>query len=302
MNLRIPAAALLMATTTVVAGDDVRCRSRVVFPPNQLDVTVPFEKTRNGVFVRARVNGRPEPLSFVIGSGAARTLISDRAAKRILLHGTETAKLRGTGAGVVPVTVAKNVSVAIGDVIIDHVDVHIANLSALTKAWGRPVDGVIGYDLLCRAAVTVDYEKSRMTMTHPAVFKYDGNGETLKLYVQNGWSFVQGTIKVTGRPAVIDTFLLDTGSQDAVNHPIIRDSKGPLRKVITGPGLGIPMAGVLGPNEWFQLGKYTIGSTDSICCGASEDASRQIGAEVLSRFRVMFDYPHHRPILERKGR
>jgi len=148
----------------------------------------------------------------------------------------------------------------------------------------------------------VDYDARTLSVVHPAIFRYDGPGESLPLAIHGGWSFVEGTIKVTGRPAVIDNFLIDSGSQDAVNHPIIRDSKGPLRKVSTGVGLGQSLAGVLGPNEWFRLGRYTIGSTQSACCSASEETSRQIGGEVLSRFRVTFDYPHHRLILERAER
>ena len=270
MSLRIAVAALLMAAT-LSASDDVRCRSHVVFPASQLSVTIPFERTRNGIFVHARLNGRPEPLWFLIDSGAPRTVISPARAG-------------------LP---AKNLVITMGDVNIDHVDLRIADLSAVAKMWGRRVDGVIGYDLLCRAVLTVDYDSSRLTLTHPAVFQYGGNGESLKLNIRHGWSFVEGTIKVTGRPAAIDTFELDSGSPDAVNHPIIRDSKGPLRKIST--------AWVLGPNEWFQLGKYTIGSTQSMCCRPGQN-NRQIGAELLSRFHVTFDYPHHRLILERATR
>lgn len=301
MIARIAAAALFIAVS-LSAGDDVRCRSRVTFPSAQLAVTMPFERTHDGVFVRARVNGRPETLWFVIDSGAARTLISQAAAKRIGLKGTEQSTIRGPGDAVIQVQVAKNASVAVGAVNIERIDLRITNLGALTPVWTRPVDGVLGYDLLCRAAVTVDYDAARLTLTHPAVFRYEGPGESLPLRVRNGWSFVEGTIKVTGRPAVIDNFLIDSGSQDAVNHPIIRDSKGPLRRIATAAGLGHQPAGVLGPNEWFRLGRYTIGSTQSACCSASEMRSRQIGGGVLSRFRVTFDYPHHRLILDRATR
>ena len=187
----------------------------------------------------------------------------------------------------------KNVVITIGDVVIDHIEMRAGDLSTASKMWGHKVDGVIGYDLLCRTAVTIDYDAGRLTLTHPAIFQYAGNGTSLKLNIRHGWSFVEGTIKVAGRPAVIDTFMIDSGSPDAVNHPIIRDSKGPLRKVGT--------ATVLGPNEWFQIGKYTVGSTQSACC-SSIDNNRQIGAEVLSRFHVTFDYPHKRLILERATR
>lgn len=275
--VKTAAAALLLLVATVVRGDEVRCRSRLTFDPAQLNVTVPFERASNGVFVRARVNKNPEPLWFVLDSGSARTLISESAAKRLLLNPTNS----------------KDAFITLGTVKIEGADLRITKLAPLTKAWGRQVDGVLGYDLLCRSVVTIDYDKPQITLTHPAVFHYSGTGERLRLAIRNGWSYVQGTIKVTGFPPIIDTFLIDSGSNDAVNHPIIRDSKGPLQKV---------RAGFLGPNEWFQLGQYTIGSTDSACCGATDEANRQIGGEVLSRFRVTFDYPHRQLILERNSR
>jgi hypothetical protein len=279
MIVRISAMAMVIAAT-LSASDDVRCHSRVVFPQKQLTVTIPFEKTRNGVFVPVHVNSHPEQLWFAIDSGAPRTLINESIAKHLGFADAGPS--------------AKNASsVEIGGVVVDHIELRATNLAPLAKQWGRRVDGVLGYDLLCRATVDVDYEKSQVTLTQPAVFQYGGNGDALKLYIRNGFSFVEGTIKVTGLPAVIDMFQVDSGSQEAVNHPIIRDSKGPLRKISND---------VLGPNEWFQLGKYTIGSTNSISRMASEENSRQIGAEVLSRFHVTLDYPHKRLIVERATR
>ena len=272
MTLRIGLATLLIAAT-LSASDDVRCRSHVVFPATKLSVTVPFQRTRNGIFVQARLNARPDLLWFLVDSGAPHTTISSAAAR----GGTPLA----------------NPIISIGDITIDRIELRVASLSAESKTWGRKIDGVIGYDLLCRTALNVDYETDRLTLTHPAVFQYAGNGASLKLNIRHGWSFVEGTIKVTGLPAVIDTFMLDSGSPDAVNHPIIRDSKGPLRKTSN--------TNVFGPTEWFQIGKYTVGSTQSMCC-SSVDNNRQIGADLLSRFHVTFDYPHKRLILERATR
>ncbi len=279
MTLRIGALALLIAAS-LPASDDVRCRTRVVFPQTQLSVTIPFEKTHNGIFVRGHVNAHPEPLWFVLDSGSPRTLIN-------------APLLRHLGPADAAKSARNDGSLELGGVTIDRIDLRAANLAPLAKEWGHQIDGVIGYDLFCRSTVDVDYEKSALTLTQPAVFQDEGKGDALKLYIRNGLSFVEGVIKVTGLPAVIDVFEVDSGSQDAVNHPIIRDSKAPLRKV---------GGGLLGANEWFQLGKYTIGSTNSLFVAGSEENSRKIGAEVLSRFHVTFDYPHRRLIVERDTR
>jgi hypothetical protein len=284
---------MLLLASALQAGEEVKCRSRVTFDPAKLTVTIPVQRAKSGVFVPVRVNEKSEPLWFVLDSGAAHTLINEPVAKRLLIHPLEKTTIHGSQTGLMTVRDTKGASIALDTINIDQVDLHIANLTDLASAWGRNVDGVLGYDLLCRSVVTVDYDAARMTITQPAVFKYTGLGETLPLAIRNGWAFVRGTIKVTGRPPVIDNFLVDSGSQDAVNHPIIRDSKGVLKPV---------KMGVIGSNEWFQLGRYTVGSTDSVCCAPTEETSRQIGAEVLSRFRVTFDYPHKKLIVEQRTR
>jgi hypothetical protein len=111
---------------------------------------------------------------------------------------------------------------------------------------------------------------------------------------------VKGTIKVPGVDPVDDLFLIDTGSDDAVNHPIIRKSTGPLKETKTGNGgFGDAQPGVVGQNEWFRIGKTTIGPTTSVCCASTEEVSRQLGTAVLSRFLITFDYPDHTIFFEK---
>jgi hypothetical protein len=93
---------------------------------------------------------------------------------------------------------------------------------------------------------------------------------------------------------VTDSFLIDSGSQDAVNHPVILKSTGKLHKTKTGNGIGKAVEGSVGNNEWFRIGGFTIGPTSSGCCGGNPDAARGIGGEILARFVVTFDYPHSR--------
>jgi hypothetical protein len=246
-------------------------------------VTLRFERAHDGVFVEARVKG--ERLWFVLDSGASRTLLDAAAARRLGIRATESSTIGGAGAGRVPVELAKDQALRIGAAALSKIDFRLLDLSTLTPAFGRRVDGVVGYDLLCHTAVTIDYAAKTLTIGDRTP-----RGDPLPLTFSGGWSFVEGTIKVPGNAPVTDRFLVDTGSQDAVDHPIIEKSTGPLRHTQSGNGLGAATAGVVGPTEWFRIGRFTIGSTTSSCCGNPE-TSRLIGAAVLSRFRVTLDYP-----------
>jgi len=248
-------------------------------------VELPFERAHDGVFVEARVKG--ERLWFVVDSGASHTLLDAAVARRLGIRATESSTIGGAGSGRVPVEIAKDQSLRLGGLTLEGVDLRLLDLAPLAAAWDRRVDGIVGYDLLCHTAVTIDYAAKTLTIGAKP------RGEPLPLTFEGGWSFVEGTIKVPGNAPVTDRFLVDTGSQDAVDHPIIAKSTGPLRRTQSGNGIGAATPGVIGATEWFRIGRFTIGSTTSSCCG-NPATSRLLGAQLLSRFRVTFDYPHAR--------
>ena len=272
------------------------CPTAVRFNPGETSARLPGV-TRSGVslFVSLRVIGTPDELRFLFDTGAGRTVIDRGIAARLGLRPTEKSSIGGVGAGCVPVDVVKGASLLLGAMRLDGVDLYVTDVH---EAEG--VAGIIGYDLLCASVVTLDYQEPSITATAPTAFRYQGGGEVLPLQIRGRWSFVRGTLKVPGVEAVSDDFLVDTGSDDAVNHPIIRQSKGPLQETKTGNGgFGQSLPGVIGPNEWFRLGSTIIPATVSACCAASDEVSRQLGAGILSRFRITFDYPERSIILEK---
>ena len=165
---------------------------------------------------------------------------------------------------------------------------------------GDTTVGIIGYDLLCSTVVTIDYREPSIAVTAPSAFQYHGNGDVLPLSFKGKWPYVPGTLKVPGVDPVSDHFLIDTGSEDAVNHPIIRQSKGQLRETSTGAGgFGRSLPGVIGSNEWFRIGSTSIPATISACCAGNDDVNRQVGGAILSRFRIIFNYPAANVVFEK---
>lgn len=69
---------------------------------------------------------------------------------------------------------------------------------------------------------------------------------------------VQGKITVPGNPPADAQFLLDTGSGDAVDHPLIKKFSGKLLQTVTWVGLGQELSGVAGPIESLQLGLFEL--------------------------------------------
>jgi hypothetical protein len=283
--------------TTVAQAADEPCLAKIFFANNATSARLPGIAIEDyQPVVSLRINENKEDLRFVFDTGAGRTVLSRAVAQRLGLRATAKSSLGGVGTGRVDVDVVKNATIQLGDVLLEGVDLNLVD----DVHGNNATVGIIGYDLLCGSVVTLDYKQPSITVTAPSVFHYHGNGDVLPLTFKGRWPFVRGTLKVPGLEPVTDDFLIDTGSKDAVNHPIIRQSKGELRETQTGAGgFGQSLAGVIGPNEWFRIGNATVGPTSSVCCAGNEDVNRQLGGQVLSHFRIIFNYPGRSAIFEK---
>src|SRR5262249_14890440 len=147
------------------------------------------------------------------------------------------------------------------------------------------------YDLFSKVVVTMDQDKQTLTLLDPATFEYGGTGAVLPLTFggRGKWIYVPVTVKVPGVPAETLQFFVDTGSSDAVDTLLLKDSTGPWRETQSGVGLGQPGSGVIGRVEWFRLGNFEVRDAPSVCCG-NPGNENMIGGGVLHRFIVTFDY------------
>jgi predicted aspartyl protease len=285
--MRLALLAILLQLTVARAADQ-SCPTTISFANGETSVSLPgvIAKGRR-IFVMARINANSEDLRFAFDTGCGRTVLDRAVAERLGLRASEKSSIGGVGTGRVSIDIVKKASLQFGDVRIDGVDLNLVDDTHEEK----DIAGIIGYDLLCGSVVTLDYKQPAIVVSAPSAFQYHGKGDVLPLSFKGRWPYVRGTLKVPGVEAVTDNFLIDTGSEDAVNHPVIRQSKGELRQTTTGAGgFGQSQSGVIGPNEWFRIGNTTLPATQSVCCAGNDDVNRQLGSGVLSHFRIIFNY------------
>ena len=168
-----------------------------------------------------------------------------------------------------------------------------ADLQPLEASLGVKVDGILGYELFSRFVVTVDYETKSLTFTVPAAFRPSNSALALPIEIRDKWPFVKAELVLPGPVTVQDSFLIDSGSSDAVDHPIVMNLQSRV-SAESGVGLGTPVQDATAQATSFRLGRYTFAGPIVSCCGASEATSKLIGSEVLRRFTITFDYPASR--------
>jgi len=269
--------------------------------PDHKIAAIPFESPNNMILLQVSVNGS-KPLWFALDSGSSACLIDLNRAKALGLQFESSTQGQGAGAGTYTVQVIRGaVDFGFAGLTITVAPAGAMDLSSIEPDVGHPVDGILGYDIFEKLVVTADYSSRQVTFAAPEAFHPLQDARSLELTFQDRVPLVRGRITIPGNPPADAQFLVDTGSGDAVDHPLIKKSTGRLLQIVTGVGLGQELSGVAGRIETLQLGPFELRGAVSACCGGSDLSSRLIGGQVLKRFIVSFDYSHKRLLLKPQG-
>jgi hypothetical protein len=254
-----------------------------------------FDWRKDMIFVPVRLNGS-KPLSFVLDSGSARMLVDRTLANDLGLKSTGQGSLQGAGAGRIPIEFIQNVNISLPGLDSAGYEFATADLQPLQDSLGVKVDGILGYEFFRRFVVSVDYESKILSVTLPRSFRPGDSAQSLPIELRNKWAFVKGELALPGSVTVQDSFMIDGGSGDAVDHPIIMKLQSHV-PTESGKGLGSAVAGATAQATSFRLGKYSLPNPTVSCCGGTEETSKLIGNGVLKFFTVTFDYPSSRLLI-----
>src|SRR5260370_23548539 len=142
------------------------------------------------IFLPVRINGSG-PLSFVLDSGSTRILIDRKLATDLGLQANGKGSLQGAGAGRIPIEFIHDVRLAFPGVESTGFEMSTADLQPLEKSLGAKVDGILGYEVLSRFVITVDYEAKSLTFTLPEAFRPSATAQALPIEIRDKWSYVK---------------------------------------------------------------------------------------------------------------
>src|SRR5262249_23409138 len=192
---------------------------------------------------------------------------------------------------------------------VELADVKVAVLDvnpSFEPMFWRKLAGVIGYDVISRFVVTVDYDDSLLVLRDPATWADTGREKPLAMGMNGTVPALQGKLD----DAYEGLFRLDVGSSSTVDlHAPFAKKNGIVNKMgrtlhIDGVGFGGSFSSEvgrlssmsLGPYEWDDPVVTVSGATTGAF--ASEEFAGNIGNRILERFRVTFDYERRQVYLE----
>jgi len=269
--------------------------------------TIPFELQNNHIYVQVELNGEG-PFQLLCDTGGAN-IVTPELAKRLGLESEGALQGRGVGEKSEDVGLTKVESVRIGDVVLKDQVFAVYPLASLAKVEGVPFEGLVGYEIFKRFVVKVDYEASRLTLTLPEAFEYQGSGTVVPFEFNNHIPQVEG--EIDGIPGKFD---IDTGSRASLDllGPFVekhglKAKYAPKLEGVTGWGVGGPARAAVTRAGELKLGGVTVKAPVTELTlqqkGAFTDpyVAGNVGAGVLKRFNIVFDYGKQRLIFERNA-
>ncbi len=263
---------------------------------------IPFELSGNEILIPIHIN-RLQPSLFIVDSREKLSAIdTDHATELHLVD-------KPPAADSADATILQPVLRVPGLQMIPR-SLEITSLHNISAEQGRPIQGRVGTDILNSFVVEVNYDRSTIQLHDPASYQYQGKGASLPLTYIDDLPVVKATATISGRNHE-QQFLVDTGFSGAVLFwkRLGPRSVQPYRHLRTRPS-AIPLPDGSGPStlqgriKILKMGTYPFEKpiadfslTDS-GVPAHPEIAGVIGNEILHRFVVIFDMPHHRLILE----
>ncbi|HTW74967.1 MAG TPA: aspartyl protease family protein [Steroidobacteraceae bacterium] len=261
--------------------------------------TIPFTLRAGIITVDVSIDGAPA-LPFMLDSGSSNVL-TPQAAARLHLSLRGSVAVDGVGNQQVTAHLTEVPRYRVGEVELSNQRFVVLPLppELLDRDHSPPIAGLLGYELLRRFIVRVDYQRGQLTLWRSTREPGSAAGVKVPLEFDERDCFV--TAEVDGDAGL---FRVDTGDDGALT--LLGDFYLGHRVPIELPGLRSSQGGVGGSVrtlltrvQSLSIGPFTLDRplTELHFASAGAFASAQIagnlGAQIFRNFVLTFDYPHH---------
>jgi len=277
---------------------------------------MPFRLYANAIWVNVRV-GNSRPLAFQLDTACGASVLNRSTADEIGLQfiGEASQANAGSGDNETRIALYPGVSLRLDVDTLDLPRTLAVPLDEVAKAFGTPLDGLIGYELMARNVVQIDYDSETVSVFDPQTFEYEGPGTAVSLELNGHEPIVHIRIGLPGKEPIEAAVLLDApyprsmtfGTPFALQQDLHDSMLKVTHRLLPSAVFGVGGKTVLetGRVEWVELGSYRLNLPDAAFASharggafARTDIAGIIGGELLRRFRVILDYSRHRMILE----
>ena len=275
-------------------------------------VTIPFELVNKHVVIQVKVNNS-RSLSFVLDTGDKFAIIDLDRARELGLSLQGELRVGGAGSERPTGAFVRDSTFTIPGLAGFSQPVNIAlPIRNLGPRMGQDFDGILGSEFIKEFVVELDYQARVLKLHDKDRFSYTGPGESIPIKLNGaGHPIIDGEVTPIGSDPVKGKFVLDIGSGAALilyspfvtEHHLLSSNLKTIKAIGVG-GAGGASTGRIGRVTALKIGTFTISnpttmfSEDKEGALASSAVLGNIGAQVMSKFRLLLDYSHDRIVFE----
>jgi len=275
----------------------------VQFEKGATSAAIPIKLFDNIIYLPVRINDS-EPLDFIYDTGASMiSCIDEEAAAGLKMKFGSKSNAGGAGEQQVRTHKLENVQVSLPGLHFSRVEISTLPFASSHPFWGIKKQGLFGTNLISLVVTEIDYQARKMILHAPQAYKHEESSEKIPFTPFGLSPFIKVKIEVQGKEEPIEALMLvDTGVRlTTFNTPFV-DKHGLIEKSekivenTTGYGIGGESVGVVGRVKAIRLGNIVLHdpvvdfSRDKKGALASDMFNGIIGADILYRFTVVFDY------------
>lgn len=276
--------------------------------PRKKSISINFELLNNLIVLPVVINDS-DTLHFILDSGFNSIMISDLGYNTSLsLNQTRRVQLVGLGEGE-PIQAFRSQG---NDLYVSGISgkdqevfVLVEDIFHLSSKMGKTINGILGHGFFRDFIIEINYVQKRLTFHDPGRYRYrrKKNSEEFPLLIIKNKSYLQTVIVNKNEASIPALLVVDTGG----SHGLWLDShtnetiRIPERNVSTllGTGLNGSIFGKIGRIDELKIGSYKLENViasypDSVSISYAlgvDDRQGSLGAEILRRFNIIFDYP-----------
>ena len=256
------------------------------------------------VVVQALVSDYPDTLQFILDTGSAGISLDTSTCARLGIKMEPSDRIiKGLGSSR-PVSFARNHSLKLPGLTVDSLDFHINDYELISQVYGIQVDGIMGFSLLSRYIVTIDYDTEEIIIYSKGKYTYPKGGQLLKPSLTQ-IPLISAPLK-TGVKTINNRYYFDTGagmclllsSQFVNDSSVLEGKRRRTKKMIQteAQGLGGKMTMSLTTINEFRIGNYNFRNVptyifdDKTNVTAYPFLGGMIGNDLLRRFNITLNY------------
>ncbi|MGY4383340.1 hypothetical protein ACVWYN_000359 [Pedobacter sp. UYP24] len=265
---------------------------------------ISFNLIKNLVIVPLYINDAG-PFNFILDSGVSPMIITDpKIIVGMTLKNLRHTKINGLGKGPeIDALITSELSARIGKSTIVNIPTAILeeDILGLSNYLGIKIQGLIGYYFFKSFIVNINYS-TKTLLFQLSSRKPKIKGEKIPIELINNKPYTTIETEIDGLGMLQAKVIVDNGAGHAISLETYKDKPFPVPvqsfDANLGNGLSGPISGKIGRIESLKIGSYTFKNVISSFPVYEEAAAKaffsnrngNLGAELLSRFNITFDY------------